>query len=152
MESNKNLPKTQPTGSTGSTEHSTGSTTGHSTPSTSKTDWSSTGPSSNPTASAPTRAREMASSVTDKANEVLDQTKEVVSNAYGKTTETLGNTYEQALTYGRENPGTAMLIAFGAGIGIGLLLAGSYSGRSRMSRVAEPIVGALSQVALEFLR
>ena len=159
MESNKNLPKTQPTGSTGSTVDSTDSGAGHSTPSTHRTDWSSTGSSSNPAASAPARAREVASAVTDKAGEVLGQTKEamsnareVVSNAYDKTSETLSNTYDQALTYGRQNPGTVMLIAFGAGVGIGLLLAGSLTGRSRMNRVAEPIVGALSQVALEFLR
>ena len=57
------------------------------------------------------------------------------------------------MTYGRENPGKLTLIAFGAGIGIGLLLAGSLGGgRSRTNRIAEPIVGALSQVAMEFFR
>jgi hypothetical protein len=57
------------------------------------------------------------------------------------------------MTYGRQNPGTLTLIAFGAGIGVGLLLAGSLSGgRSRTSRIAEPIVGALSQIAMEYLR
>jgi len=65
----------------------------------------------------------------------------------------LSNTYDKTVTYGRENPGTMTLIAFGAGIGIGVLLASSLTGgRSRTNRIAEPIVNALSQVALEFLR
>lgn len=65
----------------------------------------------------------------------------------------LSNTYDQAMDYGKENPGKLTLIAFGAGIGIGVLLAsGLTSGRSRSSRIGEPIVAALSQVAMEFLR
>ncbi|HXF40942.1 MAG TPA: hypothetical protein VN687_14590 [Blastocatellia bacterium] len=118
---------------------------------TNKPDGPTTGHSMN-TASAPSRAREEASNIKDRAGEVMDQTRQAVSNAYEKTSETLSNTYDQAVTYGRENPGTFALIAFGAGIGIGVLLASGLSGRSRMSRIAEPIVGALSQVALEFLR
>jgi ElaB protein len=118
---------------------------------TNKADGPTTGQTIN-TASAATRAREEASNIKDKAGEVMDQTRQAVSNAYDKTTETLSNTYDQAVTYGRENPGTFALIAFGAGIGIGVLLASGLGGRSRMSRIAEPIVGALSQVAIEFLR
>jgi hypothetical protein len=82
----------------------------------------------------------------------VDQTKQAVSNAYEQTTQTLSQKYDQAIEYGRSNPGTAMLITFGAGVGIGFLLAASLPGRSRMSRISEPIVNALSQVALEFLR
>jgi hypothetical protein len=55
------------------------------------------------------------------------------------------------MTYGRENPGKLTLIAFGAGIGV-LLASGLGSGRSRNSRFAEPIVTALSQVALQLFR
>ena len=118
---------------------------------TNKPDGPTTGQSIN-TASAATRAREEAAHIKDKAGDVMDQTRQAVSNAYDKTTETLSNTYDQAVTYGRENPGTFAIIAFGAGIGIGVLLASGLGGRSRMSRIAEPIVGAISQVALEFLR
>ena len=88
----------------------------------------------------------------DTAQNAYEQTKQVVGDAYGKTTEALSNTYDQAMTYGRENPGKLTLIAFGAGIGIGVLLASGFGGRSRTSRIAEPIVGALSQVAMEFFR
>ena len=75
-----------------------------------------------------------------------------MTDAYGKTSEVLSNTYDQAMTYGRENPGKLTLIAFGAGIGIGILLASGMGGRSRTNRIAEPIVGALSQVAMEFFK
>ena len=118
---------------------------------TNKPDGPTTGHSIN-TASAATRAREEAAHIKDKASEVMDQTRQAVSSAYDKTTETLSNTYDQAVTYGRENPGTFAIIAFGARIGIGVLLASGLGEHSRMSRIAEPIVGALSQVAIEFLR
>lgn len=99
----------------------------------------------------------LAASATQRAREgvqtAYEETKQVVNDAYGKTTEALSNTYDQAMVYGKENPGKLTLIAFGAGIGIGVLLAsGLTGGRSRSSRVAEPIVTALSQVAMEFLR
>ena len=64
----------------------------------------------------------------------------------------LTDTYDQAMVYGKENPGKLTLIAFGAGIGIGVLVASGLGGRRRNSRFTEPIVNALSQVALEFFR
>jgi ElaB/YqjD/DUF883 family membrane-anchored ribosome-binding protein len=90
--------------------------------------------------------------VADRGAEAYGQAKQVVSEAYDRTSETLSNTYEQAINYGRENPGKFALIAFGAGIGIGILLSSTGSGRSRTNRIAEPVVNALSQVAMEFLR
>lgn len=102
-------------------------------------------------------AANAAASAVQRASEgvksAYDDTRQAVSDAYDKTSETLNNTYDQALSYGKENPGKLTLIAFGAGIGIGVLLAANVGrGRSRSSRVAEPIVAALSQVAMEFLR
>ena len=100
----------------------------------------------NQAANAAQRAREGVQSA-------YEDTRQAVTDAYGKTTEVLSDTYNQAMVYGKENPGKLTLIAFGAGIGIGVLLAsGLTSGRSRSSRIGEPIVNALSQVALEFLR
>jgi len=105
------------------------------------------------TASAPQKAKEMASEVSARMEAAVDQTKRVVSDAYDKTSEALSNTYNQTLDYGRENPGKLTLIAFGAGIGIGILLAsGLGGGRSRTNRIAEPVVTALSQIAMEFFR
>ncbi|MFY9553911.1 MAG: hypothetical protein WAV47_04220 [Blastocatellia bacterium] len=103
--------------------------------------------------SAPQRAREIASDVGSGVQTTYDQTVKAVSDAYGKTSEVLSTTYDQTMTYGRENPGKLTLIAFGAGIGIGVLLASGFGGgRSRNSRFAEPVVNALSQVAMEFFR
>ncbi|MFY9609870.1 MAG: hypothetical protein WAU45_14785 [Blastocatellia bacterium] len=107
----------------------------------------------NTAASATQRAREGVQSAYEETKHVVDEAKQVVNDAYGKTTEALSNTYDQAMVYGKENPGKLTLIAFGAGIGIGVLLAAGFTGgRSRSSRIGEPIVAALSQVAMEFLR
>src|SRR5512140_429129 len=73
----------------------------------------------------------------NRGAEIYDQTKQTVSEAYDKTTRTLSEGYDQAMTYGRENPGKIMLIAFGVGFGVGLLLAGR---RSRTGRYAEPVI------------
>lgn len=101
---------------------------------------------------APQRAREIASEVTSGVQSAYDQTVKAVSGAYDKTSEVLTNTYDQTMTYGRDNPGKLTMIAFGAGIGIGVLLASGLGGRRRTARYTEPIVNALSQVALEFFR
>lgn len=102
--------------------------------------------------SAPQRAREMASDVSSGVQNAYDQTVKAVSEAYDKTSEVLTNTYDQTMTYGRENPGKLTLIAFGAGIGIGVLLASGFGGRRSNRRFTEPVVNALSQVALELFR
>ncbi|HXU39288.1 MAG TPA: hypothetical protein VN937_23235 [Blastocatellia bacterium] len=108
---------------------------------------------SGPASSATQRAREVASDVGSGVQNAYDQTVKAVSDAYDKTSEAVANTYDQTMTYGRENPGKLTMIAFGAGIGIGILLASGLSGgRSRNTRFAEPIVSALSQVALELFR
>jgi hypothetical protein len=107
----------------------------------------------NTAASATQRAREGVQSAFEEGKQVVDEAKQLVNDAYGKTTEALTNTYDQVMVYGKENPGKLTLMAFGAGIGVGVLLAsGLASGRSRSSRIGEPIVSALSQVAMEFLR
>jgi hypothetical protein len=138
MEQNKNL-STESNKTTGSNPSKSGNPQGQTSTGT------GTQSSGAQTASAPQRAL-------DQAQNAYEQTKQVVGDAYGKTTEVLSNTYDQAMTYGRENPGKLTLIAFGAGIGIGVLLASGFGGRSRTNRIAEPIVGALSQVAMEFFR
>jgi ElaB protein len=113
---------------------------------------SSTGSAGQPGA-APQRAREIVSEVGGGVQTAYDQTVKAVSEAYDKTSEVVSNTYDQTMTYGKENPGKLTLIAFGAGIGVGVLLAsGLGGGRSRNTRFAEPIVAALSQVALELFR
>jgi hypothetical protein len=53
------------------------------------------------------------------------------------------------MEYGREHPGQLTLIAFGAGIGIGLLLASTFNSRSRLM---PSVVDALSGIATEVFR
>jgi len=81
----------------------------------------------------------------------FDETKRAMSHAYDRSSRAIGETYDQALEYGRHNPGKTVLIAFGVGVGVGMLLLGSGR-RSRVSRYGEPIVNALSNMALEFIR
>lgn len=88
----------------------------------------------------------------ERGAEAYAQTKEVVSDAYDKTTDVLNSAYQRVLVYGRQNPGTTMLAAFGAGAGVGLLLAISGRRRSRTPYFGEPVVNAVSQIASEFLR
>jgi ElaB protein len=105
------------------------------------------------TSTAPQRAREIGNEIGSSAQQVYDQTRQAVNNAYEKTSETLTNTYDQAMSYGREHPGQLTLIAFGAGIGIGLLLASGFTGgRSRSTRIIEPVGNALTQIAMELFR
>lgn len=153
MDQNKNF-STEPGKTTGNNPSTTGSTQSRASntignaPNTHSTSGNvgSSGDLGAQAASATQRAK-------DTAQTAYDQTKQVVNDAYSKTSEVLSSTYDQTMTYGRENPGKLTLIAFGAGIGIGLLLAGTLGGgRSRTNRIAEPIVGALSQVAMEFFR
>jgi len=87
--------------------------------------------------------------IADQTKQAVDQTKEVLSEAYDKTSQTLNATYGQAMEYGREHPGQLTLIAFGAGIGVGLLLATTFSSRSR---IMPPVVDALTGIATEIFR
>lgn len=136
MESNKNLTdQSHPTGGSPNKP----STSGHTATS-----------GGGQTSAAPQRAREIASEVGSGVQTAYDQTVKAVGEAYDKTSEVLTNTYDQTMTYGRQNPGKLTLIAFGAGIGIGVLLSSGFGGRRSNRRFSEPIVNALSQVALEF--
>ena len=91
------------------------------------------------------------SDVMGKAGHVYDETKDKMSQAYDRTAQALSGTYDQAMTYARENPGKTTLIAMGIGVGLGLLLAAGGR-RSRIRRFGEPIVNAISDIALEIIR
>jgi hypothetical protein len=89
-----------------------------------------------------------------EATHVVDQAKQVATDAYNRASKSLNEGYNQAVDYGRENPGTSMLIAFGAGIGIGILLAGGLgsSRDTRTSRIVPPVMNALSEIVTEVFR
>lgn len=83
---------------------------------------------------------------------ILNKTAHAVADAYDKTVKPVSETYEKAKSYSHENPGKTIFIALGIGVGLGLLLGASSHHRSRTSRIAEPVVNALSDVALAFFR
>jgi len=87
----------------------------------------------------------------ERGAEVYEQTEQAVSDVYDKTAQTVSETYEQAKTYSTENPFKTVLIALGIGVGVGFLL-GASTRRSRAGRFAQPVVNALSDIALEFFR
>jgi ElaB/YqjD/DUF883 family membrane-anchored ribosome-binding protein len=139
MEPNKPNPELERPGSV----HSTGG----------EPTWSAGSNPNNPTGASEfrNRAAEAGSQLRDRATEVYDQTRKTVNEAYDKTAQAVSSTYDQAMSFGREHPGQLTLIAFGAGIGFGLLLASGGS-RRRTGRYAEPAINALSDIALEFFR
>lgn len=93
-----------------------------------------------------------AGSTMERGAAVAGQAKQTVSDAYNRASQSVNDTWDQALNYSRQNPGTATLIAFGAGVGVGLLLAGRISSRSRTQRLVPPILNALSDIASEIFR
>lgn len=85
--------------------------------------------------------------------EAYEQAEEAASNAYDKTSEKVSNTYERVKRYSSENPGKSILVALGIGVGIGLILGSSTRRRPGVtSRLARPVVHALSDIALDFWR
>ena len=92
-----------------------------------------------------------AQSILERGAEAYGQAEKAVGDVYEKTAKAVGETYEQAKSYSKKNPDQALLIALGIGVGLGFLL-GASSRHSRTGRFARPVVNALSDIALEFLR
>lgn len=92
------------------------------------------------------------SEIKERGAEFADKAKQTVTEAYDKTSQTLNEGYGQAIGYGRENPGKTVLIAFGVGLGIGVLLTNTMSPRSRAGRIVPPVMNALSDIAAQLFR
>ena len=89
----------------------------------------------------------------DRKTEFYDETKKTISDTYNKTAEALNKGYDQAIAYSRQNPGTAVLIALGSGLVVGLLLASRSRGRQNFySSYAEPVVNTLADVVSDVFR
>lgn len=89
----------------------------------------------------------------ERAAEKMDQAKQKMGELYDQTNKSLSHQYDKAVDYSRENPGKTTLIAFGVGVGVGVLLLGNLGGsRSRRSRVVEPVMNAVSTLAYELFR
>ena len=92
------------------------------------------------------------SEIKERGAEFADKAKQTVTEAYDKTSRTLNEGYGQAIDYGRDNPGKTVLIAFGVGLGVGVLLSNSLSPRSRAGRIVPPVMNALSDIAAQLFR
>jgi ElaB/YqjD/DUF883 family membrane-anchored ribosome-binding protein len=95
------------------------------------------------------RGAQRGAEVIDKARENIGEAYERASEVYDRASHSVAESWDQAVDYGRKNPGTATLIAFGAGVGIGLLIANGMNTRSRSQRIVPPIMNALSEIATE---
>jgi ElaB/YqjD/DUF883 family membrane-anchored ribosome-binding protein len=99
----------------------------------------------------PNEPESTAQDILHEGARAYEETKRSMSQAYQRSAGAIGQTYDQALDYGRNHPGKAALIAFGIGVGVGLLLVSSGR-RSRISRYGEPLVNVLSNIATDFIR
>jgi ElaB/YqjD/DUF883 family membrane-anchored ribosome-binding protein len=91
--------------------------------------------------------------VEDRGAETIDQAKRKVSQVYDRANRSMNAQYEKARGYGRENPGKTTLLAFGVGVGVGLIVAGSLSGpRNRRGRMYESVMNGLSTFAHDLFR
>jgi len=89
----------------------------------------------------------------ERGEKIVNDVKEKVTDAYDRTSKNLNEGYVRAIDYGRANPGKMSLIMFGAGLGVGLLLANSSgSGRSRRGRIIAPVMNALTDISREIFR
>lgn len=72
-------------------------------------------------------AHDVLEHIEERGAEIIDQAKQKAGAAYEQANQRVSEQYEKALDYGRENPGITALLAFGVGVGVGLLLVGSLS-------------------------
>jgi ElaB/YqjD/DUF883 family membrane-anchored ribosome-binding protein len=86
-----------------------------------------------------------------KSTETNGNVEQAVNDTFDTTAQKVGETYEKAKKFSNENPGKTIFIALGIGVGLGLLLSAG-STRSTTSRIAEPVVNALADIAKEFIR
>jgi ElaB/YqjD/DUF883 family membrane-anchored ribosome-binding protein len=128
-----------------------GKTSGYGTATTSK---KSDGPSSEIAGSSSETAGSILSAQIERGEKIVNEVKETVTDAYDRTARGLNDGYSRAVDYGRSNPGKASLIIFGAGLGVGLLLANSVNSgsRSRRGRIVTPVMNALTDIATQLFR
>ena len=90
-----------------------------------------------------------------RVSEVAGQARDTINEAYSRASRGMSDTWEQAMDFSKEHPGTATIVAFGAGVGLGLLLAGGLGGfqsRGRTRRMVPPVLDAISMITREYLR
>lgn len=98
---------------------------------------------------------EMESEIRDTARDARYRVKRTVQEAraqigtaYEKSAQAANRAYQSAMEYSRENPGTATLVALGAGFGLGILF-GSQFGRRGRGEILPVIATAVADAVLD---
>lgn len=89
-------------------------------------------------------------SVRDAARAVR-RAKEHLAGAYDRTSEMATRAYRGAQHGVQQNPGLTALVALGAGVGVGLMLAGARRSRSFRSRALPVLVTAITDAVHEIV-
>src|SRR5688572_2909988 len=105
-----------------------------------------------PTSDAARIARDNTENIEDLGAEMLGKAKRKAGRIYNQANRGLNEQRERVIDYGRDNPGKSALIAFGVGVGVGLLVASGIRARSRRGRLVDPIMNALSTFAYNLTR
>jgi hypothetical protein len=105
---------------------------------------------SNPEA-APGNGGAATASTLESGIAAFDKTAQVVAVTPAKTPQPARNPFAKSGSSRPSQPGKALFIALGIGVGLGLLV-GASAHRSRSSRLAEPLINAVANVALAFFR
>jgi ElaB/YqjD/DUF883 family membrane-anchored ribosome-binding protein len=86
--------------------------------------------------------------------ETYEKVEHAATQAYDQTAKVLNESYHQVSEYAHKNPEKTTLIAFGVGLGLGLLLAARGGGGGWRSNryYAAPVIDALYDVAMAFVR
>ena len=92
-------------------------------------------------------AEDVAEDLTARVSETVDRAKESLTDVYEKGSDVATRAYSRAMEYGKENPRGAMLVALGAGIGLGLLFSPGRGGRRTYGGIF-PIVALAAANAL----
>jgi ElaB/YqjD/DUF883 family membrane-anchored ribosome-binding protein len=98
---------------------------------------------------------QMRQSAKERASEMTGLAREKINKAYTRTRRGMNETWGQAMGYSKDHPAAATLVAFGAGIGVGLVIAGSFGGfhsRSRTRRLVPKVMNAISEITRVFFR
>ncbi|MBO0799366.1 MAG: hypothetical protein J2P31_11150 [Blastocatellia bacterium] len=89
-----------------------------------------------------------------RQRDTVGHARDTINQAYTRASRGMNDTWEHAMDYSKEHPATATLLAFGAGIGLGLVIGGSLGGfqsrRWRTRRIVPPVLDALSLLSREF--